>query len=70
MVGGEVVVGDGFGVLAERLSLEVVVGAVGGGGRSRADRCEEREDDGDGLGEHGDKLNVLLKARGTLGFAT
>ena len=68
MVGGEVVVGDGFWVLAERLSLEVVVGAVGGG-RSRADRCEEREDDGDGLGEHGDKSRVLLKARETRGFA-
>ena len=51
MVGGEVVVEDGFWVLAERLGLEVVVGTVGGGGgRSRADRCEEREDEGDGLG--------------------
>ena len=56
MVGGQVIVEDGLWVLAERLGLEVVFGAVGGGGRRGAGRCEEREENGDGLGEHGDGL--------------
>ena len=59
MVGGEVVVGDGLWVFAERLGLEVVSGAVGDGGRSCADRCEEGVDDRDGLGEHGDELREI-----------